>query len=371
MWVVIAVFLAGMAPAIAVGRTIYVDADASTGGDGQTWGTAYKYLQDALYEPPTGGDEIWVAEGTYKPDQGGGKTPGDRYATFQLKNNVVIKGGFAGFGEPDPNDMDLSAYETILSGDLNGDDGPNFANNGENSYHVVVGSGTDITAVLEGFIITGGNADNGYPHNRGGGIQNYSGSPTLINCTISGNFASQNGGGMKNRNGSSPTLINCSFSDNVGIDGGGIFNYYDSALTLINCIFTGNSAWAGGGIESSGNMTLTNCAFTGNSGWGSGISYFGNGNMMLTNCIFNANLGSGMAGYGYILLTNCTFTGNGSGIQSFEEDEYGGKDADQLHPLGQWRRRRICADFLGYRIPHRQLQLYPEFNRRVRWNWQH
>ena len=47
---------------------IYVDADASTGGDGQTWGTAYKYLQDALNKPPSGGDDIWVAEGTYKPD---------------------------------------------------------------------------------------------------------------------------------------------------------------------------------------------------------------------------------------------------------------------------------------------------------------
>lgn len=29
---------------------IYIDDDADVGGDGQTWGTAYKYLQDALAE---------------------------------------------------------------------------------------------------------------------------------------------------------------------------------------------------------------------------------------------------------------------------------------------------------------------------------
>ena len=29
--------------------TIYVDANAAPGGDGTTWGTAYKYLQDAFY----------------------------------------------------------------------------------------------------------------------------------------------------------------------------------------------------------------------------------------------------------------------------------------------------------------------------------
>jgi hypothetical protein len=59
------VFLLGFGCTIAAGEVIYVDGTASTGGTGQTWGTAYKYLQDALYKPPTGGDEIWVAAGMY------------------------------------------------------------------------------------------------------------------------------------------------------------------------------------------------------------------------------------------------------------------------------------------------------------------
>jgi acetyl-CoA C-acetyltransferase len=49
-------------------------------------------------------------------------------------------------------------YETVLSGDLLGDDGQGFANNKENSYHIVTGSGTNDTAALDGFTITAGNA---------------------------------------------------------------------------------------------------------------------------------------------------------------------------------------------------------------------
>ena len=66
-----------------------------------------------------------MAQGIYKPDQGVGITPGDRCATFQLINGVAIKGGYAGFGEPDPNERDVDIYETTLSGDLNGNDEAN------------------------------------------------------------------------------------------------------------------------------------------------------------------------------------------------------------------------------------------------------
>jgi hypothetical protein len=142
----------------AVGQTIFVDADASGANNGSSWVDAYNYLQDGL-AAATSGDEIRVAQGIYKPDQGIGMTLGDRETTFQLKSGVDVTGGYAGFGEPDPNARDIEAYETILSGDLNGDDAQNFVNNAENSYHVVTGSGADQTAILDGFVITGGNAD--------------------------------------------------------------------------------------------------------------------------------------------------------------------------------------------------------------------
>src|SRR4030042_3445322 len=74
----------------------------------------------------------------------------DPTATFQLINGVTIKGGYAGYSEPDPDNRDIQKYKTVLCGDLNGDDGPDFANIKDNSRHVVTGSGTDETAILDG-----------------------------------------------------------------------------------------------------------------------------------------------------------------------------------------------------------------------------
>ena len=76
-----------------------------------------------------------MAVGTYIP----GTAEAD---TFQLLDGVTIKGGYAGYGDV----RDVEIYETILSGD-------------NNRYHVVTGSGTGATAVLDGFTVTGGNAD--------------------------------------------------------------------------------------------------------------------------------------------------------------------------------------------------------------------
>lgn len=62
-------------------KTIYVDDNASAGEDRTSWASANKYLQNTLASAEYG-DEIWVAEGTYKPYQGTGKTAGDRASPF-------------------------------------------------------------------------------------------------------------------------------------------------------------------------------------------------------------------------------------------------------------------------------------------------
>ena len=90
---------------------------------------------------------------TYTPTAGT-----DRSATFQLIDGVSIYGGFAG-SEASLGERDWETNETILSGDLLRDDGPDFTNNSDNSFHVVTGSGTDGTAILDGFTITAGNDD--------------------------------------------------------------------------------------------------------------------------------------------------------------------------------------------------------------------
>jgi len=277
------------APATAMGGTIYVD--ATKNGDGSTWDNAYKYLQDGL-AAATSGDEIWVAESIYIPDRdlANPNGSGDRTAAFHLKTGVGIYGGFP-VGGGLWKDRDPNAYETILSGDLNGDD-VDFNNNADNSYHVVTAVGTDATAILDGFIITAGNADGSGIDGDGGGMSNYQSSSTLANCTFTGNFTKKRGGAMHNKQ-SNVVVANCMFNDNLADNaGGGIFNQ-NSDPTFVNCTFIGN--WAGiygGGVYncSASNATLANCTFTGNSAdsYGGGISN-DYSSSTITNCILWGN----------------------------------------------------------------------------------
>jgi predicted outer membrane repeat protein len=323
----------------AAGRIIYVDDDANVGGDGQTWGTAYKHLQDGL-AAASSGDEVWVAEGVYRPDEDRDHPDGtgERTASFQLKNGVAVSGGYAGFGEPDPNARNVGLYQTILSGDLSGDD-PNdlnpqdlwgHPNRVENSYHLVVGSGTDQTAIIDGFTITGGNANRFEDVNdSGAGMYNDFGSPTVINCKFTRNSAGNDGlgggGGMLNYQ-SDPTLVNCIFVDNAADDdctGGGMFNHYSDPL-LKNCTFSRNVAeYCGGGMHNVwSNPTLTNCTFTENfvSHRGGAIhNDYGSFQSVLTSCTFTGNVSGFEGGAIYnvacdsVTLTNCVFNMNSAG----------------------------------------------------------
>ncbi len=52
------------------GGVLYVDDDAPPGGDGTSWNTAYRFLQDALTDACGGGiAEIRVGQGTYTSDR--------------------------------------------------------------------------------------------------------------------------------------------------------------------------------------------------------------------------------------------------------------------------------------------------------------
>jgi len=264
---------------------VYVEDDASPGGNGQTWATAHKYLQDALAHANSDPnvDEIWVAEGTYKPGT-------VRTDTFQLITGVALYGGYAGYGAPNPNERNIKLYETVLSGDIGVIDDP-F----DNSYHVVTGSGTDPNAILDGFTITAGNANGGGNKDNGGGMYNDQGSPTVTGCTFSGNSANS-GGGMYNYN-SNSTISGCTFSGNSSnSSGGGMENWY-SSLTVSSCTFSDNSSALsyGGGINNmqDTSLILTNCTFSGNSAsnHGGGMHNGSNSSSSVTNCTFSGNSG--------------------------------------------------------------------------------
>jgi parallel beta-helix repeat protein len=345
---------------------IYVDDTATGANDGSSWPNAYRYLRDALADAAVSGKDVWVAAGTYTPNSkrctvdgdcngpGGGTCPAGecvwaspREQTFQLLDGIALYGGFAG-GESSLGQRNIQANETILSGDVNRDDGPqdcaehsdccrahegfgcdsaaceslvcqsdpnccdpggwrkswdrdcaSYAarqccdlgswNSCENSYHVVTASDTDAMAALDGFTITAGNAGN-----------------------PSADFSRTHGGGMFSYESSMARVTNCTFRENSSLGGGsGMFLYRGSDLRLTECTFTRNR---NDGMEIDGSSpTLSRCTFIRNTGRGLG----GSGSPTLLDCAFieNASLeGGGGMSIGGIggspLLVNCTFTGN-------------------------------------------------------------
>jgi len=357
-WLVGAIFLLAIV-STASGKVIYVDANANGLNNGSSWADAYNYLQDALADANTSAKsiEIRVAEGIYTPDSNSADPngSGDRTATFQLINGVILKGGYAGASETEPNGRDVELHETILSGDLAGNDV--FVSDiyllytdpcrAENSFHIVTGSETDETAFLDGFTVCGGNTRNS-TELRGGGIYNYEGDPTIINCTFSSNsyaamfnygstsiligcrfignadggirnnesdstiehsvFQANGGNGIYNKE-SNPTVTNCIFLGNRGFNGGGMWNDGGSPI-VSDCLFTGNIVSRyGGAILNEGSLRISNCAFIGNSAdRGGGIE---NRNYLrISNCTFFGNRGGGICNQGFTQTSNCIFWGD-------------------------------------------------------------
>jgi predicted outer membrane repeat protein len=319
--VLVALLVAPARGAAADPTVLYVDRDATAGAnDGTSWADAYTTLQGALDESNANGStlyEIWVAEGTYYPDEGGSHVNNSRTESFRLSyDNVQLYGGFAG-GETARGERDWAAHPIVLSGDIDQDS--TLANN---AYHVVYLDGeTNVpiggATVIDGFTITAGNANGAFPDDSGGGLycagrgSGHACSPALTNVTFSGNTAGA-GGGMfndgSNSGTSSPALTDVTFSGNTGtVFGGGMSNYGSYSGTsnpyLMNVTFSGNAATIGGGMSNYGtysgssNPGLTNVTFSGNTGTTYGGGMYSNG----------------YSGISMPALYNVTFSGNTAG----------------------------------------------------------
>ncbi|MEM6298640.1 MAG: choice-of-anchor Q domain-containing protein, partial [Bacteroidota bacterium] len=211
-------------------------------------------------------------------------TAGTRFASFKIPNGVEVYGGFPANTNRAVLETDIAARDvitdaTILSGDL---DNTNTISSGD-AYHVVFTKNTDSTTLIDGFFITGGNANGttinangGGFYNDGNGLNNTS-TPLIRNCSISDNAATEGAGLYNNGNSgtSSPTLVNCIFSNNTATSGGGLYNNGDNGVsspTLVNCTFSSNSATNGGGLYNNGinsgtsNPTVRNTIFWANTG---------------------------------------------------------------------------------------------------------
>jgi hypothetical protein len=334
-----ALFLAAT-PVVSSGnpRIIYVDDDAVAPGDGSSWQTAYRFLQDALAdaEPSAGPVEIRVALGVYKPDGGAGIEPGDRTATFRLLSGVTIMGGYAGHGEPDPNAWDPTAYVAILHGDLQDDDDyPNQATLSDNSSHIVTSIGVDETAVLDGFTVTQG-AYLGTPSrisldlSKGGtGLHNESGAPVIRRCVFSRNFNTSLGSAVLNHTGSAARFEDCTFEENYHVEA---VADYQSHSVLQGCRFIKN--YSTGIRQVASTSEINNCEFVENRSMAVGLD---NGSSArISNCAFIANNGGAIRG-SQVECKGCMFerhkhNGDGGAVRvdqgSFIDCIFRGNSAD-------------------------------------------
>jgi len=283
-----------------------------------SWANAYKYLQDALEDANSSRPvEIRVAYGVYVPDRSAADPngSGNHRATFRLISGVTLKGGYAGPEMPDPNERCVEVFTTILSGDLEGNDSSvadpcdwaNDPNRRDNSFHVIHCSTADDSAVIDGFTVTGGNANGSWFDglSRGAGLYNGPNSgPTVKNCTFVDNWAigaCAEGAGMYNDTNSSPTVERCTFSANrvfgATARGGAICNGPYSNPDITNCIFSKNAAdgatprGAGMYNDAASAPNLVNCTFSDNrvdgaSAEGGAVYNDSNSAPIVKNCIF-------------------------------------------------------------------------------------
>jgi predicted outer membrane repeat protein len=283
----------GMAEGSADPVTYHVDASVTGGaGDGSTWSDAFGTLQEALNAVQPG-DQIWVAQGVYTPTEGTGCN-----ATFQVVQGVAVYGGFEGV-ESDLSERRWSEHLTVLSGDVDGNDntggGQGMDNgiverpddiDGYNACHVVSSSSVTESAILDGFVITAGDARD--TATDGGGLHNSDGGPTLVNIIFSGNRAQTgDGGALYNGSNGDVVLSEVVFSGNTAGRGGGMFNGGTAALG--NVMLSGNDALQTGAAvhnDSSGVLTAINSTFSNNSALVSGGALYNNGgNADLVNCL--------------------------------------------------------------------------------------
>ena len=330
--------------------TIYVDASKPPGGNGASWATAFRDLQSALSAAGATGDfcEVWVARGRYRPDVL------LQAVSFNLVNKVALYGGFLG-SEAQREQRNPIANRTVLSGDLAQNDGPNFANNAENSRTVVRAAGVDSTAILDGFAVTGGNAlgngagiavssssravfrncaiDSNFAANSGAGFRSDNSSPRLVGCTLRANRASGSGGGLSASGTGAVTVTGGSFTANVTPGSGGAITL-STAVSISGTQFVDNTAQSiGGAISmaafSSSVVSLTDCAFTNNSttttggGVGGAVSVGTSASLTALRCTFAGNTcnqtgagtpntkGGAIGNSGLTMtVTECTFTDN-------------------------------------------------------------
>ena len=245
-----------------VTEIVYVDDDAPVGGDGTSWHTAHQSLQDALAADYSDRFvEIRMAQGLYRADRFNGVNTMDREASFSPRYEDTdnptgifrITGGFAGLGAKDPDQRDPGKFPTVITGDLHGDDGPDFTNYDDNTLVLF----DNFNSELHGLVME---------HALQAMVGN--GSLTIDGCLVQTNAGTENRG-ASTFSGNITIVKRCIFYNNrSGAFGGAIAMHSTNAALVSNRFLSNEAVYQGGAVfstpSSSRFMVLQNNYFAGN-----------------------------------------------------------------------------------------------------------
>ena len=343
-------------------QTVFVDADATGGNTGTSWADAYTDLNAALNAAPAG-SSVWVAAGTYTtPDT----------ASFFINKELTLLGGFAGT-EGSADEADPATNLTILSGDVDGNDGAAYdslAAADNNRVLFITDTSTvasQYTVTVDGLTITNGavnidiaDEDPSIIPFSGGGIlslarldisrvtfsrnrANFGSDLALVTLTAGGTVVDDvtlsdtyvDGNRSIYLNGADDvTIQNCDFNGGDDSRTSGIIQAaFTSGLTVQDCDFSNLATqFSGAGIrtDNSDDVTVRNCDFDNLSASTGGAMYHINAdnfevaerteddfvfdNISITDCITAANRGGAFTSFNTSFkLLNSTLEDNTSG----------------------------------------------------------
>jgi hypothetical protein len=370
----------GLAGVVHGQTVVYVDASAPTGGNGQSWQTAFNKLENAFSslsgQTLQGAVEVRVAHGLYVPQVLTNDGVGFALSPNSVASTTVlsINGCYLGRSSPTPNLRDFVSAATVLSGDVLRDDTEDPDTRADNAKSVIALSCGSlwVSINLGGLTIRDGW---NYRQRAGGGMSvrltGNSGALTLEKCTFRSNFAEVGGGlAFSQPEGTGQdlaiTIRSCSFFDNEASDyGGGVFiSQYmtDRAAPVLleDCVFENNRASTGGGVFSfSKDVALDHCRIRGN------YSHSGGGGvhcrvLHCTSSLIATNVAEFGAGGGVLCTTlsceSSTVAGNASrqdagasvGTALISNSVFGRNDAAMgADDLGIWQLLNVSRSIVA------------------------